>query len=278
MYTDIITHVPDTAAFLAEVETKFPDKIVKSELIPAFYDAAIVKTNVDVLVELDLIDIGMLTVNPILVANPSKTLVTNMGSALIVTDMPNKGDAQINIQTKDDLRNLMKSNKLIANLSATSIVLPAELTIVVDSTNEPILTTAGLITSSNTVGDTVVLKDADISTAIGGVFHAEVLPVAVGVSITKTPTIRNATGTLSIVRCESVELADIKTLTTVKILAEVPMGGDLLAKMTTAKRKTYDSIHDQTPVPVLDDKGKPMLDANGVSIVTTPPALIGAFA
>jgi len=38
------------------------------------------------------------------------------------------------------------------------------------------------------------------------------------------------------------------------------------------------SIHNQTPVPVLDDKGNPMLDAAGAPVMHTPPALIGAFA
>ena len=103
-------------------------------------------------------------------------------------------------------------------------------------------------------------------------------PVAVAVNLTKTPTIRNTAGTLAVVRCDSKELADLKTLTSLKILAEAPMGGDLFAAMTKANRKIYDSVHDQTPVPVLDDKGQPVLDANGNPMMHTPPALIGAFA
>jgi len=104
------------------------------------------------------------------------------------------------------------------------------------------------------------------------------VPAPVGVNITKTPTIRNATDTLSVVRCDAAELADIKTLTTIKILAEVPMGGDLLKIMTKANRTIYDGVHDQTPVAVLDDKGKPMKDTNGKAVMYTPPSLIGAFA
>jgi len=103
-------------------------------------------------------------------------------------------------------------------------------------------------------------------------------PVAIGVSITKTPTIKNTKGTLAVVRCDAKELADIKSLKSIKILAEVPMGGDLLGSMTKANRKIYDSIHDQKPKPVLDEKGKPMKDKNGKKIMFTPPALIGSFA
>jgi len=104
--------------------------------------------------------------------------------------------------------------------------------------------------------------------------------VPVSVNLTKTPTIRKVSGgaTVSVVRCNDAELADLKTLTTISILAEVPMGGDLLKKMTVAARKKYDAVHDQTPVAVLDDKGNPMKDANGKAIMNTPPALIGAFA
>jgi len=104
------------------------------------------------------------------------------------------------------------------------------------------------------------------------------VPTPISVNITKTPTIRGANGTLAVVRCTAQELADIKTLTTVKILAEVPMGGDLLKAMTKANRTTYDAIHDQTPIPVLDDKGNPVLDAKGKAVMYTPPSLIGAFA
>jgi len=104
------------------------------------------------------------------------------------------------------------------------------------------------------------------------------VPTPVSVNITKTPTIRGVNGTLAVVRCTAQELADIKTLTTVKILAEVPMGGDLLAAMTKANRKIYDGIHNQTPVAVMDDKGNPMMGANGKPVMHTPPALIGCFA
>jgi len=103
-------------------------------------------------------------------------------------------------------------------------------------------------------------------------------PKPLSVSLTKTPTIRGASGTLSVVRCDAVELKDLKTLTSVKILSEVPIGGDPLKSMTKANRKIYDSIHSQKPVPVLDDKGKPLLDSNGKAVLYTPPALIGSFA
>jgi len=106
------------------------------------------------------------------------------------------------------------------------------------------------------------------------------VPVPVSVSMTKTPTIRKNGGksSLSVVRCTSQELADIKTLTSIKILSEVPMGGDLLKGMSKANRSLYDAVHDQTPGAVLDDKGKPLLDDKGITIMYMPHALIGAFA
>jgi len=71
------------------------------------------------------------------------------------------------------------------------------------------------------------------------------------------------------------------------VLADIPAidglsleqhGAKLLAAMSKTGRATYDAVHDQTPVPVLDDKGKPVLDAAGKPVMSTPPALIGAFA
>jgi len=95
-------------------------------------------------------------------------------------------------------------------------------------------------------------------------------PIAVGVSITKTPTVRNATDTLAVVRVSASQLADIKALTTITILSEVAMNGDLLKAMSKANRAVYDSIHNQTPQTItLPD---------GTTYTYTPPALIGAFA
>jgi len=95
-------------------------------------------------------------------------------------------------------------------------------------------------------------------------------PIAVGVSITKTPTVRNATDTLAVVRVSASQLADIKSLTTITILAEVAMDGDLLKAMSKANRAVYDSIHDQTPQLIkLPD---------GTTHTYTQPALIGSFA
>jgi len=95
-------------------------------------------------------------------------------------------------------------------------------------------------------------------------------PVAVGVNITKTPTVRKLSDTLAVVRVSASQLADIKTLTTITILAEVSMNGDLLKAMSKVNRAVYDSIHDQTPQTItLPD---------GSTYTYTPPALIGAFA
>jgi len=100
----------------------------------------------------------------------------------------------------------------------------------------------------------------------------------IGFSITKTPTVRKGNKTLSVVRCTAAEVKLLKSLKSVEVLADVPMEGDLLAALTKPGRAKYDSVHDQTPKPVLDDKGKPVLDTNGKPVMYTPPALIGAFA
>jgi len=91
--------------------------------------------------------------------------------------------------------------------------------------------------------------------------------IAVGVTITKTPTIRNGNATLAVVRCTSEELSMIKSLTTITILSEGP---DLLNSMSVDNRALYDSVHDCTPVIVLDE--------NGVEMTITKPELIGGFA
>ncbi|MDX8383268.1 MAG: hypothetical protein R8M45_04245 [Ghiorsea sp.] len=94
--------------------------------------------------------------------------------------------------------------------------------------------------------------------------------VVIGIQLIKTPTIRNGLETLAVVRVDAARLAEMKTLTTLKILAEVPMYGDLLAKMTVKNRAIYDRVHDQTPYDVtLED---------GTIQTITPPELIGGFA
>jgi len=100
----------------------------------------------------------------------------------------------------------------------------------------------------------------------------------VGFAITKTPTVRKGNKTLSVVRCTAAEVKLLGGLKSVEVLADVPMGGDLLKAMAKTGRAKYDAVHDQTPKPVLDDKGKPLLDTNGKPVMYTPPALIGAFA
>jgi len=92
----------------------------------------------------------------------------------------------------------------------------------------------------------------------------------IGFAITKTPTVRKGNETLSVVRCTVDEVVLIKTLTTMTILAEVAMGGDLLKAMTKAKRKLYNAVHDQTPQTITMEDGS--------TSTYTPPALIGSFA
>jgi len=95
-------------------------------------------------------------------------------------------------------------------------------------------------------------------------------PIAVGVNITKTPTVRKLSDTLALVRASASQLADIKTLTTITILAEAAMNGDLLKAMSKANRAVYDSIRDQKP--------KTITLPDGTTYTYTPDALIGAFA
>jgi len=64
--------------------------------------------------------------------------------------------------------------------------------------------------------------------------------------VTKTPTVRNGLETLSVVRVNPAELADIKTLTSLKILAEAPAGGDLLGAMIPTDRAIYDGVRPNT--------------------------------
>lgn len=101
---------------------------------------------------------------------------------------------------------------------------------------------------------------------------------SVSFAITKTPTIRNGMETLAVVRVDANDLALIQKLKTLQVLAKVPAGSDLLAAMTKADRAIYDRIYDQTPRPVLNNKGQPVKDANGNTMTVTPPALCGCFA
>jgi len=102
------------------------------------------------------------------------------------------------------------------------------------------------------------------------IYNEATPPVAVSVNITKTPTVRKLSDTLAVVRVTAQELADIKSLTTITILSEVAMNGDLLKAMSKTNRAVYDSIHDQSPQTItLPD---------GTTYTYTPPALIGAFA
>jgi len=94
---------------------------------------------------------------------------------------------------------------------------------------------------------------------------------AIAWAITKTPTVRNGSETLSVIRVNDAELADIKTLTSLKILAEVPAGGDLLGAMASADRAIYDSVYSRTPVDIT------AADGNVIG-QQTPPELIGMFA
>jgi len=72
------------------------------------------------------------------------------------------------------------------------------------------------------------------------------------------------------VRCTVEEVALIKTLTNISVLAEAALGGDLLNAMTAANRAIYDSVHDQAPQTLTME--------DGTTATYTPPELIGAFA
>jgi len=108
------------------------------------------------------------------------------------------------------------------------------------------------------------------------IIRDEETQAAIGVQITKTPTVRNvntATNeTVAVVRATDAEMVDIRTLKTLNILLEVPYGDDLeaaMSTMTVAKRKLYDKVHNQTPYDVtLPD---------GTIQTVTPNAFIGGF-
>jgi len=93
----------------------------------------------------------------------------------------------------------------------------------------------------------------------------------VGFAVTKTPTVRKGNETLSVVRCTAAEVKLLKKLKSITVLADVPMGGDLLKAMSKTGRAKYDAVYNQTPYDVVDDKGK-------VIGTVTPPSLIGTFA
>lgn len=93
----------------------------------------------------------------------------------------------------------------------------------------------------------------------------------VAISINKTPTVRNGNETLAVVRVDDNELSLIQQLQSLQILAQVPMGGDLLAAMTAANRAIYDRVYPRTPVDIKDEQGN-------VIGQYQPPELIGAFA
>lgn len=95
----------------------------------------------------------------------------------------------------------------------------------------------------------------------------------IGIAVAKTPTVRNGTETLSIVRVCSAELTTLKKLRCISILAEVAAGGDLLFELdkVPANAAIYDRVHDQSPYDITDETGK-------VIGSITPPRLIGAFA
>jgi len=94
---------------------------------------------------------------------------------------------------------------------------------------------------------------------------------SIGFAINKTPTIRNSTETLAVVRVNDDELAVIKSLTSLNVLAEVPAGGNLLASMLASNKAIYDKVYLRTPIDIFDDQGN-------VVGQQTPPELIGAFA
>ena len=93
----------------------------------------------------------------------------------------------------------------------------------------------------------------------------------IGVNFTdKTPSVKKGLETLAVMRMKDTDLAELKQLTTIGILSEVTLGGDLLKGMTAASRKVYDSVYDQTPYTVtLED---------GSTHTVTPPAMFGGFA
>jgi len=108
------------------------------------------------------------------------------------------------------------------------------------------------------------------------IIRDEETQAAIGVQITKTPTVRNvntATNeTVAVVRATDAEMFDIRTLSSLNILLEVPYGESLEAampSMTAANRKLYDAVHDQAPYDVtLED---------GTVQTITPNAYIGGF-
>jgi len=72
----------------------------------------------------------------------------------------------------------------------------------------------------------------------------------VSLACDKTPTIRNGTDTLALLRVTPEQRDVIASMTTVTILGDVPAYDDYLAAMSTANRAIYDAVYDQTPQTV----------------------------
>ena len=92
-----------------------------------------------------------------------------------------------------------------------------------------------------------------------------------GVNFTdKTPSVKKGLETLAIMRMNDADLAELKQLTTIDILSEIALGGDLLKGMTKANRAIYDSVYEQSPQTITMEDGS--------TYTYTPPALFGGFA
>jgi len=85
-----------------------------------------------------------------------------------------------------------------------------------------------------------------------------------------TPTIKLATSTLSVILCSAEELVVLQGLVELHILAQAPIGADLLATMSPNDRRLYDFIRLSVSKPSVGYDGKP--------ITLNIPALIGAIA
>lgn len=110
---------------------------------------------------------------------------------------------------------------------------------------------------------------------VGRVFPSRIIKdesdKIIGVNFTdKTPSVKKGLETLAIMRISDADLVELKQITTIDILAETPIGGNLLKAMTLTSRSIYDSVYDQTPQTVtLED---------GTTFTVTPTQLFGGFA
>ena len=123
---------------------------------------------------------------------------------------------------------------------------------------------------------TYVKDTAAFVAEVGQVFPERIIKdeqtgATIGVNFTdKTPSVKKGVSTVAVMRMKPDDLAELKQLTTIKILSEVPAGGDLLAAMTAANKKLYYSVYDNTPYTItLED---------GTTQTITPPALHMSFA